>query len=72
MKKKVLATLEDRIIGELLEIGAGTEFKENKGFSDIGLKMIEIWDKALIDFENNNMIGITERRKRNNGRGFNR
>ena len=30
--------------------------KENKGFSDIGLKMIEIWDKALIDFENNNMV----------------
>ncbi|WP_456402985.1 type II toxin-antitoxin system HipA family toxin, partial [Persephonella sp.] len=29
-----------------------TYIKENKGFKDIGLKMIKIWDKALNEFEN--------------------
>ncbi len=46
--------------------------KENKKFTDIGSRMIEIWDNALLEFENKKTVRITKRRGFNNGHRFNR
>ncbi len=46
--------------------------EENKKFTDIGSRMIEIWDNALLEFENKKTVRITKRRGFNNGHRFNR
>ncbi|WP_457635856.1 type II toxin-antitoxin system HipA family toxin [Persephonella sp.] len=46
--------------------------KENTGFTDTGSRMIEIWDKALLEFENKKMVKITKRRNNNDGHRFHR
>ena len=46
--------------------------KENTGFTDTGSRMMEIWDKALLEFENKKMVRITKRRNNNDGHRFHR
>lgn len=46
--------------------------KENKGFKDIGLKMIDVWNTSLSGFENKKTISISLKRGNENGHRPNR